>query len=107
MQPMCAHTAEAEAEFPMNDASRPTLTAKARLRYDRQRDAFFLLWPERGLLLNRSASEILTRCHGDHTLASIVNALSRQYPDMRRHVIEEDVHGLIRDLSRRGLLTLE
>ena len=44
----------------MNDASRPTLTPKARLRYDRQRDAFFLLWPERGLLLNRSASEILT-----------------------------------------------
>ena len=44
----------------MNDASRPTLTPKARLRYDRHRDAFFLLWPERGLLLNRSASEILT-----------------------------------------------
>ena len=48
----------------MNDASRPTLTPKARLRYDRQRDAFFLLWPERGLLLNRSASEILAALSG-------------------------------------------
>ncbi len=91
----------------MNDTSRPTLTPKARLRYDRQRDAFFLLWPERGLLLNRSASEILKRCRGDQTLSNIVNAFSRQYPDMRRHMIEEDVHCLIRDLSRRGLLTLE
>lgn len=91
----------------MNDASRPTLTPKTRLRYDRQRDAFFLLWPERGLLLNRSASEILQRCHGRHTLSSIVNVLSRQYPDTRRRMIEEDVYRLIRDLSRRGLLTLE
>lgn len=105
MQPMCAHTAE--AGFPMNDASRPTLSAKARLRYDRQRDALFLLWSERGLLLNRSAGEILKLCQGDESVSSIVNALSSQYPHTRRHVIEEDVHRLIRDLSRRGLLTLE
>jgi coenzyme PQQ biosynthesis protein PqqD len=91
----------------MNDASYPTLTPKARLRYDRQRDAFFLLWPERGLLLNRSASEILQRCHGHHTLAGIVNALSGQYPHTRRQSIEDDVRGLIRDLHSRGLLTLE
>ena len=91
----------------MNDASRPTLTPKARLRYDRQRDAFFLLWPERGLLLNRSASEILQRCQGHQTLSNIVDALTGQYPGTGRHMIEEDVHRLIRDLSRRGLLTLE
>jgi pyrroloquinoline quinone biosynthesis protein D len=91
----------------MNDASRPKLAAKARLRYDRRRDAFILLWPERGLLLNRSASDILQRCQGHHTLASIVNALSGQYPQTRRRSIEEDVHRLVRDLSRRGLLTLK
>jgi pyrroloquinoline quinone biosynthesis protein D len=91
----------------MNDASYPTLTRKARLRYDRQRDAFVLLWPERGLLLNRSASEILRRCHGHHSLASIVNALSCQYPHTRRQSIEEDVHRLIDDLRSRGLLTVE
>ena len=34
----------------MNEASCPTLQPKTRLRYDRQRDAFVLLWPERGLL---------------------------------------------------------
>jgi coenzyme PQQ biosynthesis protein PqqD len=91
----------------MNDASRPTLAAKARLRYDRQRDAFWLLWPERGLLLNRSAGEILQRCHGRDTLSSIVTALSDQYPHTHRRDIEEDVRHLIRDLSGRGLLTLE
>ena len=91
----------------MNGVSRPTLAAKVRLRYDRQRDACFLLWPERGLLLNRSASEILQRCRGRHTLTSIVNALARQYPETPRQMIEHDVHRLIGDLSRRGLLTLE
>ena len=91
----------------MNAASRPTLVPKVRLRYDRQRDAFFLLWPERGLLLNRSASDILQHCRGHQTVSNIVNALSSRYPNTQRQIIEEDVHGLIRDLSRRGLLTLE
>ena len=91
----------------MNGASRPTLAAKARLRYDRQRDAFVLLWPERGLVLNRSATDILQLCRGNETLAGIVNALTGQYPHAARQVIETDVHRLIRDLSRRGLLTLE
>lgn len=91
----------------MNDASRPTLRPKTRLRYDRQREAFCLLWPERGLLLNRSAGDILLHCHGHETLSHIVNALSAQYPDTERQRIEDDVHRLIGDLSRRGLLTLE
>jgi hypothetical protein len=42
-----------------------------------------------------------------HTLASIVNALSGQYPQTRRQSIEDDVRRLIRDLHSRGLLTLE
>ena len=91
----------------MSDASRPTLTPKTRLRYDRQRDAFVLLWPERGLLLNRSAGAILERCRGQETLSGIVNDLSRQYPHTRRQSIEADVQRLIADLSHRGLLTLE
>ena len=91
----------------MNDASRPTLPPKTRLRYDRQREAFVLLWPERGLLLNRSAGEILERCRGKDTLSTIVTALSDQYPQTRRRRIEADVHRLIDDLCRRGLLTLE
>ena len=91
----------------MNDASRPTLASKTRLRYDRQRDAFLLLWPERGLWLNRSAGEILQLCRGEETLSSIVRMLSGRYPHTRGQHIEEDVHRLIRDLSSRGLLTLE
>jgi coenzyme PQQ biosynthesis protein PqqD len=91
----------------MNEASCPALPPKTRLRYDRQRDAFFLLWPERGLLLNRSAGEILEHCRGEETLSSIVNALSGQYPHTSRQRIEADVHRLIGDLFRRGLLILE
>jgi len=91
----------------MNEASCPALPPKTRLRYDRQRDAFVLLWPERGLLLNRYAGDILKLCRGHETLSSIVNALSGQYRHTRRERIKEDVHRLIRDLHGRGLLTLE
>ncbi len=91
----------------MNEASCPTLQPKTRLRYDRQRDAFVLLWPERGLLLNRPAGEILQRCCGEESVSSIVTALSTQYPHTQRQMIEDDVHRLLGDLSRRGLLTLE
>jgi coenzyme PQQ biosynthesis protein PqqD len=66
-----------------------------------------LLWPERGLVLNRSAGEILERCRGHHTLSTIVTALSGQYPHVRRQLIEADVRRLIGDLSHRGLLTLD
>jgi pyrroloquinoline quinone biosynthesis protein D len=91
----------------MNEASCPTLLPKTRLRYNRQRDACVLLWPERGLVLNRSAGDILKLCGGQHTLSSIVNALAAQYPHTKRDLIREDVHRLIRDLHSRGLLTLE
>ena len=91
----------------MNDASRPTLPPRTRLRYDRQREAFVLLWPERGLVLNRSAGDILTRCDGHQTLSRIVDTLAGQYLHTDRQRIKQDVHGLVRDLSRRGLLTLE
>ena len=91
----------------MNAASRPTLRPKTRLRYDRQRDALMLLWPERGLVLNRSAGKILERCRGHETLSSIVTTLSREYPHTPRQTIEDDVHRLVHDLSRRGLVTLE
>jgi coenzyme PQQ biosynthesis protein PqqD len=66
-----------------------------------------LLWPERGLVLNRSAGEILERCRGHETLSHIVTALSDQYPHTHRHLIEADVRRLIGDLSSRGLLILE
>ena len=91
----------------MNEASCPTLLPKTRLRYNRQRDACVLLWPERGLLLNRSAGDILNLCRGHHTLSSIVNALSDQYRHTKRNLIQADVHRLILDLHSRGLLTLE
>jgi coenzyme PQQ biosynthesis protein PqqD len=64
-----------------------------------------LLWPERGLLLNRSAGEILERCRGHESLSSIVTAIASRYPQTRLQIIEADVQRLIRDLSRRGLLT--
>ncbi len=37
--------------------SRPTLAAKARLRWDRQAERYMLLYPERGLVLNPEGSE--------------------------------------------------
>ena len=48
----------------MTQHSRPTLTRKARLRFDRISGEYLLLSPERGLILNGPASEILRLCTG-------------------------------------------
>jgi Coenzyme PQQ synthesis protein D (PqqD). len=44
--------------------SRPRLASKARLRFDRKSSRYMLLYPERGLVLNPTAADVLQRCDG-------------------------------------------
>ena len=55
------------------------LAAKARLRFDRKSSRYMLLYPERGLVLNPTAADVLQRCDGERTVGSIVAELARQY----------------------------
>ena len=59
--------------------TRPRLASKVRLRWDRHTNAYLLLYPESGLILNPTASDILLHCCGNQTVGSIIDALVCRY----------------------------
>lgn len=88
----------------ISDQSRPKLAAKARLRFDRREGRFLLLYPERGLLLNETASEALQLCTGRVTVDAIVDQLATRHGERDRTVIKADILSLLSQLHGRGLI---
>jgi coenzyme PQQ biosynthesis protein PqqD len=84
--------------------SRPRLAAKARVRLDPRSGKQVLLYPERGLVLDETAAEIVGLCRGEKTVAAIVDDLAARHGQEARDRIEADVLGFLRALEDRGLL---
>jgi coenzyme PQQ biosynthesis protein PqqD len=82
----------------------PRLASKARLRFDRRSGRHLLLYPERGLLLNSTAADIVRLATGEHTVGAIVDRLSEQHPTTAREVIQQEALAFLGSLARRGLL---
>jgi pyrroloquinoline quinone biosynthesis protein D len=90
----------------MSEASlpeRPRLAPGVRLHFDATRDKWMLLCPERVIEAEGPASEILRRCDGTRTIASIVDELAAIYA-ADRAVIDGDVREMLADLAGRSLL---
>jgi pyrroloquinoline quinone biosynthesis protein D len=83
----------------------PALPRGVRLRFDQARDAWVLLAPERVLMPDPIAIEILKRCDGKASVAAIVDELAAAYA-AERSQIESDVIALLQDLADKGLLAL-
>ncbi len=83
---------------------RPRLAGKARLRYDRQSERFMLLYPERGLVLNQTAADVLRLCTGEHTVEAIVDRLVEKYVSQPREEVERQVTEFLRTMADRGLV---
>jgi len=90
--------------IPLTQYSRPKLAAKARLRFDRRRDCLLLLYPERGLILTRTAGDILRLCTGDRTIGMIGDDLATRHPETAARDIHADVLAFLADLYGRGLI---
>jgi coenzyme PQQ biosynthesis protein PqqD len=88
----------------IHEQSRPKLAAKARLRFDRHAQRFLLLYPERGLLLNSPAADILRSCTGGVTIDTIVGMLSARDPATPRELIANQVLDFLSSLQSRGLI---
>lgn len=84
--------------------SRPTLAAKARLRWDRQASRYMLLYPERGLVLNPTAADVVQLCTGEHTVSAIVQQLTLKYASEAPENVEREVLILLERLASRGLI---
>jgi pyrroloquinoline quinone biosynthesis protein D len=81
----------------------PRLAPGVRLHFDRSRDAWVLLAPERVIEAEGPAPEILKRCDGTRTLAQIVDELAALY-NADRTTIEGDVREMLADLASKRLL---
>ncbi|MGC3974761.1 MAG: pyrroloquinoline quinone biosynthesis peptide chaperone PqqD [Nitrospira sp.] len=80
------------------------MAAKARLRFDCRHDRFLLLYPERGLILSRTAGDILRLCNGDRTIGMIADDLAARNPEIAAEDIRADVLAFLADLHGRGLI---
>jgi len=84
-------------------ASMPRLAPQIRLRFDEARQRWTLLAPERVLVPDEIAVEILQLCDGAATVDMIAEALAAKFQapvtEVRNDVIE-----MLQDLSDKGML---
>jgi pyrroloquinoline quinone biosynthesis protein D len=84
---------------------RPRLAGKARLRWDRKDARFMLLYPERGLVLNATAADVVRLCTGELCVGDIVDQLATRYAPQPRADVEREVLGFLMRMAERGLIT--
>lgn len=85
-------------------ASRPALPRHVRLRHDQQRGRWVMLAPERVLLPDEIAVEILQRCDGAATVDDIAEALAQEY-SAPVDEIRTDVIDALQNLMDKGFLS--
>ena len=86
------------------DIARPQFNRKVRLRFDRRTGRFLLLYPETGLELSRTATEVARLCTGEWTVDEIVQHLAQSHTKTSPVEITRDVRGFLKTLAARGLL---
>ena len=84
--------------------SRPKLASTVRLRHDPQSGKHMLLYPEKGLVLNGTGTEIARLCSGEHTVAEMVSTLRAQFGASAPASGEDEVLAFLAQLQQRGLL---
>lgn len=86
------------------DIARPQLSPKVRLRFDRRTGRYLLLYPETGLELSRTATEIARLCTGEWTVDEIAQHLTQIHSDISLVEITRDVRDFLTTLAGRGLI---
>jgi pyrroloquinoline quinone biosynthesis protein D len=86
------------------EAMVPKLATGVRLQYNKVRGCWILLAPERVIVPDETALEILRRCDGRASLGAIIDELAASY-DEERAVIAEDVCKMVDELAEKGILS--
>ncbi|MGF1608811.1 MAG: pyrroloquinoline quinone biosynthesis peptide chaperone PqqD [Kiloniellales bacterium] len=88
----------------ISDASVPRLPRGVKLRFDKERDKWVVLAPERVFVPDPIALEILKRCDGYASVAAIVDDLAQTFKAPRDTILK-DVSALLQDLADKGVMT--
>ncbi len=89
----------------VEDASLPRLPRHVKMRFDQRRNRWIVLAPERVLLPDEIAVEILKRCDGATSVDAIVEHLAKVY-EAPAEEIGEDVIEMLQDLADKGFVDL-
>jgi pyrroloquinoline quinone biosynthesis protein D len=85
--------------------SHPRLAAGCRLGENNNQRV--LLMPERALRLIGPSLEIIERCDGKHTVASIIADLQKIYSKAKPEKVEQDIFGYLQLLQKERALDFE
>jgi coenzyme PQQ biosynthesis protein PqqD len=88
--------------MPINLDSRPTLGAGVRLGENQGQKV--LLMPERALRLSGPSLEIVTRCDGKYTVATLIAELQKLYSKAAPQKVEQDILGYLQLLHDQRAL---
>ncbi len=87
----------------IDENSVPRFRPHMKLRFDKQRDRWVVLAPERLFVPDEIALEILRRCDGVATVRAIVDELARLSGAPHAEIMG-DVRTLLQDLTDKGVL---
>lgn len=85
--------------------AQPRLADHVKMRFDAVRDRWVVMAPERMLLPDEVAVDILKCCDGATPLSAIISRLAQDY-DAPPDVVGPDVVALLQDLHERGFVAL-
>jgi pyrroloquinoline quinone biosynthesis protein D len=85
------------------ETSVPNLPRGVKLRFDKARDAWVLLAPERVFMPDQIAVEILKRCDGKAALSDVIDDLANTFSAPRDQVAT-DVKAMLQELADKGMI---
>lgn len=95
-------SASRSRKLSVTEASRPVLPRHAQLKFDKTRERWVILAPERVLAPDEIAVEVLQLCDG-RNVAQMVDQLAAKYAAPRED-IGADVVVMLQDLADKGFL---
>ena len=87
----------------MNEQQVPTLANGFRLQWEPAQKSHELLYPEGMKVLSESAAEIVTLMDGKNSIAAIVAALEKKFPDVD---LKGDVHDFVNSAIDEGWINV-
>jgi pyrroloquinoline quinone biosynthesis protein D len=96
--------AEMTDRFVVSASSVLRLAPHIVFRFDDVRQRWIILAPERLMLPDEQAVEILQLVDGKTGVATIVSALAARYTQAPRELIAKDVTAMLQDLADKGCL---
>jgi pyrroloquinoline quinone biosynthesis protein D len=87
-----------------DNAWRPRLPSRARLKFDPIAKQEMLLFPEAALALNETGAAIVRLCDGARSINEIVDQLSEKYSSGDRDALLREVMDFLDTIRVRGLL---